>query len=50
MKQKLIKLDKQLDKIYEEKWEEWKTSLNIYSKGYASAIEDIQAMIQEIIK
>lgn len=50
MKQKLIKLDKQLDKIYEEKWEEWKLSADKSSYGYSLAIEHVQAMIQEIIK
>lgn len=50
MKQKLMKLDKHLDKLFDEKWNEWKINADMHSQGYANCVEDIQFMIQEILK
>lgn len=50
LKQKLLKLDKRLDQLFEEKWGEWEQTADMYTQGYASAIEAIQHEIQEILK
>ncbi|MCH7353289.1 MULTISPECIES: hypothetical protein [unclassified Acinetobacter] len=50
LKQKLIKLDKQLDEKFEQVWERWKMDACQYSQGYAAAIEAIQDEIQRLIK
>jgi len=50
IKQKLIKLDKRLDQMFEDKWREWEQTADMYSQGYASAIETIQQEIQELLK
>ncbi|WP_289346140.1 hypothetical protein [Acinetobacter baumannii] len=50
IKQKLIKLDKRLDQMFEDKWSEWEQTADMYSQGYASAIEAIQQEIQELLK
>lgn len=50
IKQKLVKLDKRLDQLFEEKWSEWKLNADMHAQGYASAIEEIQHEIQELIK
>ncbi|WP_414659223.1 hypothetical protein ACMHYC_10870 [Acinetobacter courvalinii] len=50
LKQKLLKLDKRLDQLFEEKWSEWEQTADMYTQGYASAIEAIQQEIQEILR
>lgn len=50
IKQKLIKLDKQFDELFEQKWGEWKAHADMHSQGFADGIEYAQRQIQELIK
>lgn len=50
IKQKLVKVEKHLDEIFDQKWDEWKTTADMHSQGFADGIEYAQQQIRELLK
>ena len=50
LKQKLVKVEKHLDELFNEKWGEWKNNADMHSQGFADGIEYAQRQIQELLK
>ena len=47
---RIDELEKHLDEIFDQKWEEWKTTADMHSQGFADGIEYAQQQIREILK
>ena len=50
LKQKLVKVEKHLDEIFDQKWDEWKTTADMHSQGFADGIEYAQQQLRELLK